>query len=394
MTRRAAGEGSIYLEKSTNRWRVKIRQPDGTIRRMNARSQAEALELLKQYRPPGRGSHLTVADCARLWQRASVRRKRGDKAVLSEGYRRWRRTMVEVHIVPALGYYKVEELRLSDVRSLLRGMAERGKAYSTISQAKMVLAEIIDFALAEEMIDRLANVARLAEMPDEIQPSRQKRQAMTLEQAQAFLAAAKGHRLEALFITALMMGLRPGELLGLKWEDIDFTAGTVQIQRALHRHAVPEEDQLGSPKLGPTKTKGSVATLQAPAPVLAALMDHGLKQQIEPGRYKTWVDHGVVFASRRGTPILHENLWSLTQRLSEKAGIGKWTPHEFRHTATSLMLDANVDREEIRRNQRWETMQMLDRYAHDIRPVRGVEAAAAMERIFSGTPADVEGDQP
>ena len=250
-------------------------------------------------------------------------------------------------------------------------MAERGRARTTIKLTRGQLALCLDRAMAAELVEK--NVARLALMPVGIKPSKQKRESMTVAQARALLDAAKGERLEALFVTAILLGLRPGELLGLRWRNVDFDGATLRVSHALHRDGT----------FGDTKTAESMAVLDMPAPVLDALRAHKAKQATERLAAKHWTETDAVFATKAGTPTDDSNLRRLNARLCEKAGLGKWTPHEYRHTAGSLLLDAGVSREEVRRVLRHKNQRMLDEvYGHEVRP--SVSAAVGpMEALFS-----------
>jgi integrase len=101
----------------------------------------------------------------------------------------------------------------------------------------------------------------------------------TVDEARRFLAAIRGHRLEARWIVGLSLGLRQGEALGLWWDDIDLEAGTVQIRRQLERPRVPG----ARPSFGPLKAARSKRTLNLPAPLLAAIRDHDERCR-SPGR--------------------------------------------------------------------------------------------------------------
>ena len=373
MARRAAGEGSVYKERSTGRWRVKVRLPDGRTKRMNAATQAEAIRKLREYRPPRAGGEAKLSDYAREWLN-EVQQARVEQGDIRARTLDWKRQMVDFYLIPALGRKTLAELRVPDVKWLLTGMAAEGLSRRTIKGVRGVLCEILDHAGSEERVDR--NVARLSLMPAGIQPSGQKRESMTLDEARALLEAVRGERLEALFVTALMLGLRPGELLGLRWADVDLDKATIAINGSLQSDGT----------VGATKTAESVAVLDAPAPVIDALRAHKARQAQERLKAKRrWPVNDIVFASRVGTPTSHGTLRRINKRICLAAGLGKWTPHEYRHTAGSLLLDAGVDREDVRRILRHKNLRMMDQvYGHEVRP--SVDAAVApMERIFKSS---------
>jgi integrase len=368
--RRGAGEGSVYFESATGRWRAAVHLPNGKVKRLSASTQREAAAKLRAFQPSTVTGSVTLAEFVELWLdglRASV--ESGD---LVESSLENKRYAVQP-VVDALGSRQLSAITTGDVQWALRDMADRGRARNTIKLTRGQLCLCLDRALAAGLVDR--NVARLALMPNGISPSKQKRESMTVDQARALLKAAKGERLEALFVTALLLGLRPGELLGLRWSDVDFDRAKLRISSALHRDGT----------FGPPKTPESVATLDMPVPVADALRAHRVRQSAEQLKAHRWTDTDAVFATRVGTPTDDSNLRRVNARLCEKAGLGKWTPHEYRHTAGSLLLDAGVPREDVRRVLRHKNLRMLDEvYGHEVRP--SVDAAVApMERLFGGT---------
>jgi integrase len=155
------------------------------------------------------------------------------------------------------------------------------------------------------------------------------------------LAAARGDRLEALYVTGLMPGLRPGELLGLAWDDVALHAATLQVRRSLKR----ERDGL---RVAELKTARSRRALDLPAPVVEALRAHHRRQAEERlVAGPEWDDHGLVFTNAFGRPMDPSNLRREFAKLTERAGLGRWHPHELRHSTASLLSAAGVPLEHI-----------------------------------------------
>lgn len=162
---------------------------------------------------------------------------------------------------------------------------------------------------------------------------------MTEKQVRALLDAASGERLEAAISCGVMLGLRPGEILGLCWSDIELEQLTVQ--RSLKR----ENNQL---RLGKPKTRRSVRTLDLPVVVSDALRAHKTRQARERlAAGPLWADMNLVFATEVGTPIDPSNFRRDFSRMTARAGIGKWHPHEMRHSAASLLSHSGVPIESV-----------------------------------------------
>jgi len=156
---------------------------------------------------------------------------------------------------------------------------------------------------------------------------------LTVAQSKATLKSAADHRLAALYVLALFLGLRRGELLGLRWEHVDLDQATLEVVRTLQRVG-------GSLRLVPPKTEDSARTVPLPPVCVDALREHKRRQFSERAdAWPDWQDHGLVFPSRRGTPMGPDNLrrsWAAIQR---KAGLEPTRLHDLRHTCVTLLLD-------------------------------------------------------
>jgi integrase len=215
-------------------------------------------------------------------------------------------------------------------------LATAGYSKSTIVRVHGEIARILRFAERRGKVIR--NVATLVDVP--AGPKKQGR-SLTVAQAKAVLDAAVDDRLEALYVTGLLMGLRPGELLGLPWTAVDFDAERLRVHQSLKR----EHNKL---VVGEPKTLRSRRTLDMPGLVVDALKAHHDRQEVEQvDAGASWVETGLVFTTTLGTPIDPSNLRREFDKLTRKAGIGHWHPHELRHSAASLLSAAGVPIEQI-----------------------------------------------
>jgi integrase len=184
----------------------------------------------------------------------------------------------------------------------------------------------------------LRNVAALVPTPA---GPRAEGRSLTVEQAGALLTAARGHPLEAAIVVGLTCGLRPGELLALAWTDVDLGARTLRVRRALIRVG-------GKVEIGLTKTAASRRQLRLPAPAARALAEHRRRQGAQRAAVgEHWQEHGLVFPTGLGTLLDPANLRRGLRSVTEAAGLGRWHPHELRHSAASLLSAAGVPLEEV-----------------------------------------------
>jgi integrase len=157
------------------------------------------------------------------------------------------------------------------------------------------------------------NVARLVQPPA---PDREEIRPWTDAEAGAFLSTARAHRLHALFVVALGLGLRRGELLGLRWVDVDFATGQLRVWRTLQR--VKGDGVV----YGPPKSRRSRRVLTMPGVVAAAVRKHRKRQDAERADAgEAWTDTSLVFTTATGRHVEPRNLNTVFGRLVVRAGV-------------------------------------------------------------------------
>ena len=206
-----------------------------------------------------------------------------------------------------------------------------GRSPRTVQYTHTVLRRALGRALKWGLVAR--NVATLVDRPRSV---RQEMQSLSPEQARVFLQAAEGDRLEALYSVAIAVGLRQGEALGLRWDDVDLDAGKLRVRVALQR--VNGKLQLVGPK-----TAKSRRTIALPQTAVIALRKHRtrqLEERLRAGEH--WQEMGLVFPSTIGTPHDARNVVRAFQKLLEQAGLPHMRFHDLRHTCASLLLAQGV----------------------------------------------------
>jgi integrase len=140
------------------------------------------------------------------------------------------RSIVERHLIPGLGDIRLDALRAADVQRYLNAKSQTKLAPRTIAYHRNVLRQALGHAERTELISR--NVAKLA-VPPRI--PRREVHPLTSDQARVFLAPIEGEPNAAIYLVAIGVGLRQGEILGLRWSDLDLEAGTIRVRAALQR---------------------------------------------------------------------------------------------------------------------------------------------------------------
>ncbi|MDQ6928116.1 MAG: site-specific integrase [Actinomycetota bacterium] len=342
MNKQGRGDGTIYFEESRQRWvaAFDVRSNNGKRqrRRVTGPTRAKAREAMRIAQSaqtdglPVPDGSLTVKRFLEDWLANTVPAVCHSSNTVANY--KW---AVDKHLVPALGGHRLRDLSPDDVDHMLRARAATGLSRSSLMRLRMVLGRALRHAERRGKVVR--NVATLADLP-KAGKGRESR-ALSVEQAKALLDAAKGDRLEALFVTGLMCALRPGELLGLTWDDVDLDAATLQVRRSLKRDGT-------ALYIGELKTPRSRRALNLPAQVVEALKAHRARQAAERlVAGDIWQDFQLVFATDVGTPTDPSNLRRSFSRLTCSVGIGHWRPYELRHSAASILSAARVPLEEV-----------------------------------------------
>jgi integrase len=338
--KRGPNEGCISKRKD-GRWEARISLGGSKRKCYYAKSYEDALvELTKARSDQQKGIPIvterqSVKDYLHSWLEESV--KPGVRLSTYLSYKQ----QVDIHITPALGRVQLTKLTPQHIQRYMNdkakpipqpgGDSKPGLSAKTIRYHRSILVMALTQALKWGLVAR--NVATLVDPPRalkyEIQP-------MAPEQARKFLQAIKGHRFEALFTVALSLGLRRGEALGLHWEDIDFEKRTLRVNRSLSR--INHELVLSEPK-----TKQSRRVLDLPESLAVRLREHRtrqLEERLQAGR--DWVETGMVFTSRVGTPIDPRHVKRHLDPLLVNAGLPHFRVHDLRHFCASLLLAQGV----------------------------------------------------
>ena len=204
-------------------------------------------------------------------------------------------------------------------------------------------------------------------------------------QVSVFLVAAEDSPKKALYHLALTSGLRQGELFGLKWTDLHWNSGTLQVQRQMQR--VPHQ---GWSFLEP-KTRSGRRTIKLGEGTLQALRIHyEIQKALIDKAKERWQNYGLIFPSSVGTPLEPSNLRRDFNRIIAKTDLPKIRFHDLRHTAASLMLNHGVPLIVVSRILGHSKPSItMDIYGHLYHDMQG-EAAKIMDNLVTAIQVDLE----
>jgi integrase len=383
--KRGRNEGSIY-KRADGRWCavVDLGWADGKRKRkyLYGETRAEVAEqLTKTLRDKAQGlpvatERQTVGRFLERWLQDSV--KANVRPRTFESYE----LTVRLHLTPTLGDIRLEKLSPQHVQTMLNRKLKDGLAPRTVAYLRVVLRRALNQALRWGLVAR--NAAALAEPPrvprHEITP-------LTPEQARALLDVAKGERLEALYTVALALGMRRGEILGLRWQDVDFDARTLQVRQAIQRVAGKLTDSgAGGLRASEPKTERSRRKIAMPETIARALRMHRVRQLEERlAAGAAWQDTGLIFVSTLGTPLEPKALHRDFKRLLAKAELpSSIRLHDLRHSAASLLLAQGVPLRTIMELLGHSSITLTaDTYSHLMAPTMR-EAADKMDALLTG----------
>jgi integrase len=370
--KRSNGEGSITRRKDgLYMARYTVQTATGTKRKTlygkNREDVAEKLVDALSNRNQGlvfdAGSQ-TVGEYMEQWLQTSAR-----ESVRESTYESYR-NQVRRYVVPAIGRVKLKRLSAMQIQGMYRAMLDRGLSPRTVQYAHAVLHRALRQAVRWGLVPRNVSedVDRPRLRPEEIRP-------LNRHQARHLLntAGESGDRFEALYVLALHTGMRPGELLGLKWEDVNFDEGGLQLNRAL-----------AGKNLTAPKTKRSRRRIDLSTASIAALKAHR-KRQLEERMQKAglWRDHGLVFPSTVGTPLFHRNVVRAFKNLLKRAGLPQSTRlYDLRHTCATLLLGSNVHPKYVQELLGHASIALtLDTYSHVLKGMDGGIGGAMDEAL-------------
>ncbi|GIM45915.1 site-specific integrase [Collibacillus ludicampi] len=237
--------------------------------------------------------------------------------------------LVNNHIIPHIGQIELTKLTPVHLQRLYTKLQQQEQPLSnrSILHAHLIIQEALDRALKWGMVAR--NVAKAIDPP---RPKKVDFQVWNEEEVKRFLEVAKDDRYYVAFLLAITTGMRKGEILGLRWQDVDLEKGIISVRQTLSYTGKGSEFQA-------PKTDHGKRAIAIPPQVVEFLRKHKVKQAEEKLLAgPLYQDHDLVVATQVGTPVTARNLDRSWYKLRDEADVPKIRFHDLRHTHASLML--------------------------------------------------------
>lgn len=378
MAKRGNGEGSIYRRKD-GRWTAEISLEGGKSKFIYGKTRKEVQEKLKTALYEQQQGMLVTGPQQKVGQFLSHWVENVHKqSVRSRTYERYEE-IVRLHLVPEIGHHQIQKLAPQHLQALYKKKLDDGLSATTVISFHNLLHKALETAVRWNLIAR--------NPCDLVSPPRRKRyeiQPLSMPQIRQFLAAIRGHRQEALFLLALATGMRRGELLALKWQDLDLEKGSLQVRRILTR--IPTKLPGKGFEEAEPKTDRGRRSIVLPYFVVDALKQRRI-QQLEaklkagPG----WQDHDYVFCTSIGTHLNPDrDVLVVLKLFLDKAGLPHIRFHDLRHSSATMLLGMKVHpkivQEILGHSQIAITM---DIYSH-VLPTMQEEAMNKVNEAFQG----------
>lgn len=378
--KRANGEGNIRKRKD-GRWegRYTAGHDPATgksiYKNVLGKTQAEVKEKLRRAIEETKGLDIVKAGQYTLGQWMDVWFENYAKLKVRPSSHQTYKGYINNHIKPYVGSIPLSKLTSLDLQKLYKMLLTEGRidriesknqpkglSAKTVRNINQIISSALSLAKEQKLLS--SNPAEACALP---KVEHREMKTLPVEQLTSFLREAKETGVYEMYYIELATGLRRGELLGLKWQDIDMVSGTIRVQRQVARID-------GEIVEAPLKTKNSYRNVSIGPDAIEVLKEQ--KKKVGDSEY--------VFPSPNGGPISPDSVLNMLHRVLERAGLPKIRFHDLRHTFATLALQNGVDIKTVSGMLgHFSAGFTLDTYAH-VTTAAQREAANTMGKVLSG----------
>lgn len=373
MAKRGNGEGSIYHRKSDGKWVGGISLENGKRKVFYGKTRKEVQEKMKTALSEQQKGTLITAPQQTLKKYLEDWLENVSKPhIRISTYVKYKK-LINTHILPALGDIPLQKLTPQRVQKLYADKLKQKLSPKMVSCIHGVLHVALENAVKWNLIAR--NVCDVVSPP---RVPKTEKQVLTKRQAHVLLEHVKKHRLEAILVLAVTTGLRRGEMLALRWRDVDFEDGSVQVRRTVdyipHYGYVENE----------AKTTRGQRKVMLPSFVMNTLQVHRLQQQEMRNKVGSdWVEKDLVFCGLNGDYFNPNYLLRMFKKVLVDAGLPHMRIHDLRHSAATILLIMGVHPKVVQEILGHSTISMtMDTYSH-VLPTMQKDATDGWDKEFN-----------
>src|SRR6266567_8582882 len=371
MANRGQGEGTIY-QRNDGRWCASITLENRKRKSFYGKTRKEVQEKLRvalneqKQGVLSTGPQQTMKQFLEQWLEEV--HKPSIRICTYKGYRGY----LDKHILPALGRIPVQKLTPQHVQAFYTRKQQEGLSAKSINNIHGMLHKALDHAVRWGLVPR--NVCDAVSLPKQ---TRHEMQPLTEKQARQLLVAARGHSLEGLLTLAVTTGMRSGELLALKWKDINFDTASLHIRRSMGYISGK-----GYLEFEPKTAKGRRKVVLPPFVCEALKLHHTRQLQVRLKAGARWQDRDLVFCNKYGGYLDPAHLRQRFDKLLKDAGLPDVRFHDLRHSAATILLSMGVPAKVVQEILGHSQISMtMDIYSH-VLPDMQQEAMDKMNDLF------------
>jgi integrase len=383
MGKRANNEGSIYRRKSDGKWVASITLDNGRRKVLYGDTKREVTEKLIKVRSEQQQGILPTDAKTKLSEYIQNWLESYRRTVRPNSHQR-ACEMINLHVLPTLGNLQLDKLTPQHLDRLYKKLLET-LSPTTVQNVHNTLHKALSDAVKQGIL--LMNVSERVEAP---RRNECEARVLTEEEMQIFLRASKNHPLYVLMLIDLSTGMRRGEVVGLKWSDLDLKKGIVQVRRAIVRHPT---EQGGGYAEAPLKTKRSRRSIILPAYIVAVLEQYRAQQMsLVQNAGQAWNEQRWLFCKPDSSHLNPQNdVYEAFKELLKQAGLPDIHFHDLRYTAATTHLEMMTNPKIVQEILGHSNISItMDPYSHVLPPMHKDAMDNINEWLLSHTEEQVQ----
>jgi integrase len=353
MTNKPNGSGSVYQEKN-GRWIAALTlTPDAhgkrRVKRKVLKSKSLANKALIQLQVEHSSKTLTIRSNETVGQFAErwlleIIPLRGLKPSTISNYQQ----MVYYYIKPVLGKKRLSDLKSQHVLNLVNGLKERDLSTNTIRRARSILHNMLETAVEEDLLSKNP-VVRTSFIKKSVGEISRVQKSYSTQEVNLALTILQGSAYEGPFRLMVCLGLRIGEVIALRWEQVDFEQGKLWVVRTEgHIPTLQGDDTWSVERVEGTTKSNRKRALYMTSDQVDFFQNHlRIQKRVRFKNGPSWNSENYVFTTENGTPFAANNIRKGLNRLLTKNGLRWIRLHDLRHTAGFLAVEAGVGIEDV-----------------------------------------------